>query len=244
MVAINPGVYKFPTGIRYITGSVALDQFDRYVLIANTISATITLAAPSRLTEGLVVTVTKTTNNTEAVTFSTGSGSIVGSSTLYVQNDSVTLFCDGTDYYVVDANLQAHACEIRRNAAQSIASGAVVPIAFDTVGADNSGLEDIANDRIVIRRAGIYVLTAMASLPNIDALNSMNMRVYINGTAQQRDRKYGINGSELINALVTVTTQVAAGDLITAAISHNDGAAINTPTALDDQPKLSAAEVL
>ena len=136
-----------------------------------------------------------------------------------------------------------HKCVIVRAAAQSIPDNAATQVEFDTEVIDVGGLGDVANYRIVIQRAGHYWVYGWWRTTDLVANGAQLTRIYNGATLILSDQ---------IRAVTTVgdfTTKafglflLAAGDLLTMNVLQNDGAPMNTDTAVDARPTLGVFEV-
>lgn len=114
--------------------------------------------------------------------------------------------------------------------AQNIDNTTYTKVTFDTSNADIGGLVDLANDKITVRRAGVYRICAQIYYHNF-AASSLICQTYKNGSATgmpySEESTYGMGtnsyGVPQVNSFVTL----AAADYIELYGRQNSGSAQN-----------------
>lgn len=121
------------------------------------------------------------------------------------------------------------ACKIYGNAQQVIASGGgQVQLLYDTVGFDTysarseGAMADLSNDRIIIRRAGLYLLRVNTLFLAGTAAGILRLDMAVNGATALSTFD---NGTAQASSLEAWQFRILApGDLITAFVQQTTGA--------------------
>ncbi len=173
------------SAVATITASTTLTLDQEVVLCNNSSNITVTLPTASGIS-GKTYTLKKIGNNTATVTIdAAGSETIDGATTLllYLRYDSIAIASDGSNWLIVADGLQPHGVGISRATAQSITSHTATKVLYGTVVFDPASLADIANSRIVIKRAGRYDIQAFATLiASGNIIELLNGAILVNGT--------------------------------------------------------------
>lgn len=231
--------------IQTVSGtSATLNSSQRVVFCSN--ASDLVLALPAAASSaGLEFTIMKTGAGTALVTIDPNSTETInGASTLvlYVLYDTVTIVCDGAAWYISEDGRIAHTCRLRRAVAQSIGNSSPVKILFDASDFDVGGIGDIVtNDRVNIRRAGRYTITASGFVSGSPTVHILY--VYQQGAAVLQA---AVTGGAGFSAALCVADklQCAANDTIEMYLFQTSGGALNTSTAADGQPRLTVSEDL
>jgi len=117
--------------------------------------------------------------------------------------------------------------KIKQTSAQNFSSGIAAELDYDTVVFDSADAAQLANDRLIVRRSGIYLVMTMLSLaitaPDTSATLLIELRV--NNVAKHRGSRqdvsnksgnYGVNAISLLDLLV--------GNVVTAVAVQTSGA--------------------
>ena len=131
--------------------------------------------------------------------------------------------------------------QIVRAAAQSITSGAITKIAFDTEVFDNGGIADVVtNDRIDVDDAGQYLIIASwVSGAVIDDGELIGVYIYIDGASVREHLVYSSATNRTVFASVTTEQDLAGTEYIEMHVFHNEGASQNTETPVPRRAELS-----
>lgn len=238
------------TTVSTITADTTLNQTHKVVLCNNSSNITVTLPAASSNTNreyyiskigNNTATVTIDGNGTETITSREGANTTL---VLYIRGDHVRIVCDGIGWHVTAYGLQAHQAKMTRDVAQSIPNNTVTKIAFDNEEYDIGGIADAAtNDRFDIRRAGKYHIHAFWAASGIDDGEVGRSDIKISGTTVRLNQEYSPSANADIYIEVSEIRDLAAGDYVEFEVIHNEGAAINTLTAVSQKPKMSVTEI-
>lgn len=150
---------------------------------------------------------------------------------LMLEGDSVTFVYKSGDvgWAVQDDTIRRHKASLRRAAAQSINSGSDTKIQHDTEDYDIGGIGDLTNFRITVRRAGKYLCGSFVSLPGIDTVEFLTLKIFKNGsTHRQAFTDWGTFANQDCYAFFSKVLDLAAGDYIEQYVNHSEGAAQNT----------------
>ncbi|MEX0650269.1 MAG: hypothetical protein WD200_04660 [Candidatus Andersenbacteria bacterium] len=229
-----------------ITGDTTLTTGYNVVLANNSSNITVTLPAASSVS-GRVYQVKKVSSNANTVTIDgAGSDTIDGalSHVLYIQHDEMTLVSNGSTWNVLAQVLTAHMAKMTRNAAQTIPSSTsgVTKLAFDNEEYDIGAIADVTtNDRITIKRAGKYLVSAYWRLGSVPDQKYAGVQIHKNGSAIRRQLNYA-SGSTDTDVEATEVLNLAAGDYIEAYARQTTGTSRSTTTTGSFIPRLSVIE--
>ena len=132
------------------------------------------------------------------------------------------------------------ACGLRASSAQAYASGtSAITTVMDAIDFDNDSMADLANNRIVIKTAGLYSISGVLRFASGAANTYRGVRIYKNGVY--------VSGSEGIvggavgvwAANVNVVLPMAVNDNIILSAFQSSGASLSTDAAFM-APRLSA----
>ncbi len=155
-----------------ISGAISLDAsaFGRmHVCGGTTADYTVTLP-PVAGNAGKVLGVRIAGACTKLVTLDgAGSEAIDGAATRVLwAGESAVLLCDGAGWVKIAGKTIPMMCKLSANATQSIPTTAVATSRMDVAIFDVGGLADIANNRLVVKRAGVYNVFGHMSLSTAD----------------------------------------------------------------------------
>jgi hypothetical protein len=121
-----------------------------------------------------------------------------------------------------------------REATQAIDTGTFTKIAIDNELADVGGIVDIAtNDRIDIRRAGVYNVVGFTAIAGLDDQEYVDALVYVNGAATLAATNFVSYAGANVTHKVTTGPKLltlAVGNYLELYVRHNEGATQNTGT--------------
>lgn len=172
--------------------------------------------------------------------------------TLVLVGDEVEFTYDGNaaSWLVTYDGIRPQKARLRRDAAQTINSATFTKLAFDAEEYDIGGIGDEAtNDRVDIRRAGTYQITASGNFAAGTGLVATQLAaIYINGT-RTRDGALTLNflnadsNYQIIPAVLTV--ELAATDTVEMYMYHDasGGNTRNTVTTTYARPALEITEL-
>lgn len=168
-------------------------------------------------------------------------------SRLFIAGESVTLESTSvTNWNVIQDGRIACRGIAERQAAQSINSASNTKIELDAEIVDRGGIVDVAtNDRIDIRRAGVYDISGFISLGAVmDDQEALSCQIYIDGAIVLSIKQYVSSASTNNTTFVEVRKlmSLAAGQYVELYVYHNEGGAQNTDTTY--VPSLAVLEVL
>ena len=117
-------------------------------------------------------------------------------------------------------------CVMTNTAVQSIPNNAATVATLSTVVENNDGMADLANNRIVIKTAGLYVLSGVAGF----ATNATGFRTasLLVGTTTVATDYRGANAWYSYASPSSSPVRLAVNDVVTLQVSQNSGAALNT----------------
>ena len=172
---------------------------------------------------------------------------------LYCQHDAIEIVCEADDeggdtqyeWHILNNNLRAHTARVLQTSAQSINDDTVTQITFDADDFEFGADADHANDKIIIKRAGVYHITGFYSMTNvIGAHNYVKAKIGVtpsggsvtyHAEASSRSMDH-ISSYRYKPATVTsVTLELDVDDEITLYGLHTDGGHENTRSATDNE---------
>jgi hypothetical protein len=236
--------------IRTITATGSTTVHDDVVFCNNSSDITLTLHAAASAVRA--ITIKKIGNNTNIVTIDgNASESIDGETTmiLFVRHDVITIVSDGSNWQIVADGRFKHVCKIRRAAAQAIADVTVVQIQFDTTDIDVTGtMANLGSYRVDIKRTGNYNVEFFGRLSGIDDGEFLQVRIHKNNTGGSAPDKFNHFYSPAASVAAVIAASailpLTAGDYITGAMVHTEGASVNTDTGgIGDMPQLTVSEI-
>jgi len=220
---------------------------DSVFTFANTANRTLTLPDPATVA-GKIFYVAKTTANNNEVAISPDAGLIVGNhnSTLYMQGDSIIFFSDGTNYQTIGDTLMPHVCQIVSGSGSTVSyAPGNSNIQFDQVSSsNNAGLDDVANDRILIKRPGDYFIYGyIALVSDIDDTENVQIQLKDNAAGIATGTDFSPANNKTIGVQASTIKNLAVGRAITASVSHNHGSNVDEATGEESRARLIVKEV-
>ncbi|MCH7728693.1 MAG: hypothetical protein IH991_19735 [Planctomycetes bacterium] len=214
--------------------------------VATTGSFTVTLPASPRINHSIGVKL-QTASGARTVTLARNGNTIGGAAAdqiLYVAGDCLQLQFDGAgDWLIAVDGLIPHACSLRRNTAQSIPSGTTTKIDLNNVLIDQGQLGDpTTNNRIDIRRSGIYLLTASLYLPGFVLPQSLTGRMRVNGSDVSTEQVLA-NAALGLRCSWPHEHPLTAGDFVELFVDQNTGSNQSTSTTASIMPTLAVREL-
>jgi len=227
-----------------IAGATTLDNTHNIALCSGA-AYTVTLPAAASHT-GKVYYIKNVDAQGDDITIDgNGSEEIDGATTLvlYVQYDAVRIVSDGTGWHIIADERIPHSCLLKRNTAQSIPNVTATVIDLNSEIIDVGGIGDpTTNNRIDIKRAGNYQITARCLMTTDDA-KLLVVRILINGTELAYFTTNSSAAASWITTNGTAYHPLSAGDYIEMSVYHNDGSAVSTQTNSVIQPSLHLIEI-
>jgi hypothetical protein len=223
---------------------------DSVIFCGNSSDMALTLPTASESTVGLRYQIQKIADNTAVVTIADGASAQVDHSTnlkLYLQGDMVELVCayDGSGYewLALALRLKKHSASLRQTSSQSPSSG-YFRTEFDTVDFEYGADGDLTNERIEIKRAGVYDCFTYLSLNNVSS-SWANVYIGLNGYAADDLKMVAISahsGNHYVHG--SMILDLAVGDYIYCVGWHNEMGGVSTNiSSVRLQPRLQVSEV-
>jgi hypothetical protein len=132
-------------------------------------------------------------------------------------------------------------CKIIANATQAFANNTpgILDLAAGNIDYDTNAMADIANDKIIIKTAGLYIITAKA----VWAANATGTRfniIYKNGTTAIAEHRHAATpGSNYKTVLSTEPMPFAVNDYVQLQLSQSSGGSLSTADS-DGLPYIAA----
>jgi hypothetical protein len=229
-----------------VTTTATLDG-SHNVVLASDASGSFTITLPAASSNSRRTYYIKKTNSSENEITIDGNGAetIDGVITkkLYVQYDAVRIVCDGSNWHIIADERIPHICVLKRNTTQALPTITATFIDFNNEILDVGGIGDIAtNHRIDIKRAGKYVITALATLPVADQ-DYIIVRIFINNAERCFSLVHNSGAAGWTSAATTMTVSLAAGDYVELKLEHNFGSDVNTLASSVVNPTLTVTEI-
>jgi len=116
-------------------------------------------------------------------------------------------------------------CSMRSNAEQSIPHDTWTYLTYNSSEYDTQGEVDLANNKIVVKRTGTYLVSALNQIYNMVDGNYVQLMIIINRTDHMADGIHSL--SQSMNALCSCAgvMRLTAGDEVEGRLKHNFGAA-------------------
>ncbi|MCB0428687.1 MAG: hypothetical protein H6585_08360 [Flavobacteriales bacterium] len=209
---------------------------------------TVTLPAAASNT-GRIYYIKKTDGTPNTITIDgNGAETIDGATTLvlYVQYDAVRIYCNGSNWYILEDQIHPHMCKLRRSTAQTINNSTYTNIAFNTEDYDVGNIGDITTDnRVEIQRDGLYQITATwITTAVMDDNEEVTGYIQINGTRYTRGLETSGGTNFILGSTSSVTLELSAGDYIDFEVWQNEGSSITTSTTNDQSnPCIQVREI-
>jgi hypothetical protein len=199
-----------------ITGAATATLNRMHVCSGTSVDYTVTLP-PASGNAGAFVGLRMASGLTKLVTVDGNAAETINGATTRVfwANESVTLICDGANWFAKDLHLIPMAARMVRAAAQSVFSDTVTTIDFDTTLFDVGSIADLANNRINIRRGGNYQIFCRIKFPAFSATDYISVYPFKNGATRiiQPELVAGVSGGMFIHG--TEIDAFVAGDSVT-----------------------------
>jgi hypothetical protein len=232
---------------RTVTASGTLLTTDRIVHVNSAGATTQTLPAAASMT-GRYLTIRNV--NSGVVTIDANGAELIRDPVmgdqltlgLYVLMDTVTLWCGGSGWSVVNRNLRAHIARAYSTSALSVATATVTPVPMNgTQLITGLTFTSGADEPITVNRAGRYRLGARMSAP-VNAGKVVVSYVYMNGSQVWEDRKASGASPQTTHSFADTIIDVAAGATIGARVWHDHGSNVALGTGFQ-RPELLVQEV-
>jgi hypothetical protein len=139
--------------------------------------------------------------------------------------ESALLLCDGSNWFKVAGKTRPMACQVIRNTNQaSVSNITVTLIDLNNTDTDNTGaMADLANDRVNVKRAGTYLVTAGVAWNNFPANKLFQTRIHKNGSVLAVV-KGSLAVAEYPDWFITLPLTLAAGDYLDLRCYQDTGA--------------------
>jgi hypothetical protein len=187
---------------------------------------TVTLPAVSG-NGGKVIGFQMSTALTKLVTIAgNGAETIDGSNTRVMwAGETALLYCDGTAWTKIGGKTIPMCAGQVNSANQTVGSGTATKVTLGTsagLASAPAAMNDTANSRITICRAGFYVLEASARIFNISAAGSMETLVYRNNSELGIVSRYCLSG-DYPTGILPYSVNAAVNDYFETYVRHYIG---------------------
>lgn len=180
---INP-LKKSPS-VQSVTTTTTLtaSAFSSMIVCTGASSYAVTLPSVTSNANKIIDFIVLTTSNA-LVTLTPASGTIDSQSTMvFGKNESGRLFCDGTNWVVMQKKIEKPAFRATIANNQSIPNDTLTKMNFDTIIRDTHGFFDTTNHRYVPKLPGTYCFITQGLLLNIPNNSTvMSSTIYKNGS--------------------------------------------------------------
>jgi hypothetical protein len=165
-------------------------------------------------------------------------------SRLFIGGETVTLRSTSTtNWHVVEDGRIPCICKLTNGTAQTFANNTPTICDFDTAELDNASIADLANEKITLRRAGAYQITAALAFVLNDQ-DKITVWIQVNGTSSARfDAYLSYTGVSTIVVQRDDVFELTAGGYIEMQGLHTYGANVDTLTNIHSKPKLVVKEL-
>lgn len=237
MNTVINGLTARPLRIRTASAAATAKPFEH--VICDVTGGSFTLTMPTAAINDIVYATLGTASGSNIVTLGGTTDGV-----LYVAGDFMGVQWDGSAWRTIADGRKPHSCRLRRSTAQSIDSATNVKVLLATEDHDTGAIGDpTTNNRIDIRRAGNYVVTAISGITGIDDGEQLYTEVYVNGVLRFTSSSYSPGADKEVIVSCSAVLSLAASDYLELYLFHTEGAAVNTSTVLYIQPTLSVAEI-
>lgn len=145
------------------------------------------------------------------------------------------------------SDIAVQGCRVSRNAAQSVAQGALVTVTFDAELFDNDAMHSTStnNSRITINTAGIYVIGFTGSFAAHSSYTRIFYNILLNGTTEiQRAGGFGAAAAASQPLAISTVYSLNVGDYVEVQVRHDGtGSAQNLEVVADRSPQFYAARI-
>lgn len=233
-------------GVKTSNYTLARGELAYFDISGGNLTATLPANMPNDSIVGIKIS---TGSNTNALTI-TASGAeslnVRGNTSvkLFLAGDYVEFIKFGGTWYCVSESIVPHACEMRgsNTTGQSISNATQTTVDMDVTIYDVGGVADLTNDRVLVRRDGIYSVTGSLGFdaPTMTA-NTGVLQVLFGGTAPNRAfQQQAIDQTSMYLAGVWLQ-KLNAGEFVNLRVFHNNGGSRSLSSA--GPPRLAVAEV-
>lgn len=226
------------------TSNVTVTEDTHFILNLSGLTANRDFALPTPSAAGKRVKMTVSAgDDTYALILKVNSTEVVRS---FITGETFEFTSYGTgagDWVMEDGKIPCIGV-MERQTAQSINHNTTAKIALATSVINIGNINDTTNNKITIRRAGNYEISAFVSLGNVfDDQEFLEIDVYVNGALKKFYTSYTSTAStnRYQSPSMTFKIPLAVGDYIELYVTHNEGAAQNTDTTY--YPQLSVVEL-
>lgn len=222
-----------------ITGATTATVGRAHLCSGTTADYAVTLPAASG-NAGRLISFRMSPALTKIVTIDADGAELIDAQATRAMHDgeSAILLCDGAGWFKIAGKTIPLTAQVNRAAAQSIDNATVTKILFDETTFDTAGVADITtNDRIDVKRAGRYLVTAGWYVPS--GSGQAQSRVHINGA----ERKTVLMTTFPALPVVTEAFELTVGDYIELHVYQTTGGSVNTDTATPTRPRLTVVEI-
>lgn len=132
------------------------------------------------------------------------------------------------------------AARVFHNAAQTLTTGAITALLFNSERFDNDTLHDTVTNtsRLTAGRAGIYAITSHVTFAG-NTTGGRAVAIRLNGTTEIAKDEQLANGSNTTSMTVTTYYKLNAGDYVEVTGQQNSGGNLNVNTAGNSSPEFS-----
>lgn len=164
-----------------------------------------------------------------------GSETIDGATTRVMwARETAVLLCDGTQWTKIGGKSvpMSARMSITTTNSVSIANQATVKVLLDKNALDSAGMVSTANNRINIRRPGIYSTSGAAIFQSLTTSTLFELNIYVNGAPRTAFAMYGTGSNQSYPSALTPVANISltSGDYIELYIYHTSGVARNLYT--------------
>tara|TARA_R100000808_G_scaffold1563_1_gene7014 strand:- start:1413 stop:3074 length:1662 start_codon:yes stop_codon:yes gene_type:complete len=232
------------TELTYADDSTTLDETHGTVTVDTTGAAAaamddvdIILPAAAAATKGRLYTVKKIDTESTPVKVTVASAGTIDGETavnLFLQNDFITVQCvyDGSSYawHIIAEYHKPHVASLKQTSAQSIGSGSLVVVSYDTIEYEEGAEADTANEKITVKRAGKYLVSANIAMTGMGSAGYIQLNFETNGSASERFNKVRAKSSSEGNpaAHCTALLDLDVDDYVRVMAYHATGSSRNT----------------
>lgn len=133
---------------------------------------------------------------------------------------------------------------VTHSGAQSIPTGAVTALTFDTEREDPLGLHDAVHPtRLTANASGVWAVFANVEFAASTAGNIRNLRIAVNGAASRWSNEGPFQGTSVCRINCGGLVRLSSGDYVEATVFHDAGVALNANKTADASPELAMARI-
>lgn len=175
-------------------GTVTVDTTGAAAMMMDDVDVILPTAAST--TKGRIYSIKKIDTDATPVKITVSGGGTIDGNTdvqLYLQNDFITAQCvyDGSAYawHIIAEYHKPHSASLKQTSDQSVASGSLVVISYDTVEFETGADADTTANSITIKRAGKYIVGANITMSGLYSTGYIQINFETNGDSAQRFNK-------------------------------------------------------